>query len=287
MIWPAELIQALGRRRCVIVIGSGVSRNSVNNEGKRPASWEEFLLQCADQLNNPPYISSLIAQKDYLTACELIKNELTSDRFIDLVQMEYQRAAYEPADIHRYIYDLDASIVISPNFDTIYDTHAMTVSQGAIVIKDHISSDIANYLMGGEFRLLIKTHGSANSPQNVIFTRRDYAEARTKHNLFYEILKALVLTHTFFFIGCGVDDPDIRLLFEDVQFAHGRRPFHYMTVPEGEVDEKVLQIISDSMRIKFLKYSPGGGHAELTTSLRELVLKVDLIREEIGKNLTW
>jgi hypothetical protein len=41
--WDSELVQAIARRRCVVVLGAGVSRNSINNAGKIPDTWEEFL----------------------------------------------------------------------------------------------------------------------------------------------------------------------------------------------------------------------------------------------------
>jgi hypothetical protein len=285
--WSDELINSIARRRCVIMIGSGVSKNSINLDGKRPASWEEFLRTCSTQIQKPPHVEDLIDKKDYLTACEILKNRLTPDHFITLVQQEYQGSGYRHAAIHEHIYNLDASIVASPNFDNIYDTYASNVSAGSIVIKNHTSQDIANYLLGGDVRLIIKTHGSANDPQKLIFTRNDYAEARTKYVLFYEILKSLVLTHTFLFVGCGIDDPDIRMLFEDVQFAHGRMPFHYMTYPKGSVHKDVLQLASESMRVKFLEYSPDNYHEELTKSIESLVTKVEECREEKRKNLKW
>ncbi len=286
--WNPELIEAIARRRCVVVIGAGVSKNSQNSEGKRPATWEEFLRTCATGLNDRECIDSLLERKDYLTACEVLKNKLTADVFINKVQDEYQRAGYKAAEIHKHIYKLDVSIVASPNFDNIYDTYAGSVSDGTVVVKDHTSNDTANYLLGGDNRLILKTHGSANDPQKVIFTRQDYAEARTKYVLFYEILKSLALTHTFLFLGCGTDDPDIRMLFEDIQFAHGRMPFHYMTLPNGEVHFDVLAIASKSMRIKFLEYSPDNGHQELTDSLADLVSKVEDYRaNQLCKSMKW
>ncbi|OLQ84669.1 hypothetical protein BIY21_19930 [Vibrio ponticus] len=285
--WPPILVDVLARRRCVIVLGAGISKNSKNRHDKRPDTWEEFLRHCMQGLDNTECIEELLARHDYLTACEIIKNRLTTDVFIDKVQHEYHQAGYVPADIHKQIYLLDASIVLTPNFDQIYDTYARTESAGTILVKDHTSNDIANYLLGGDHRLILKTHGSADSPQELIFTRRDYAEARTKFVLFYEILKSLALTHTFLFLGCGTDDPDIRMLFEDIQFAHGRTPFHYMTLPSGEVHSDILTIANESMRMKFLEYSSNNGHIELTESLEELVSKVEELRATISANQSW
>ena len=189
-----------------------MSKNSINDSGDRPATWEEFLNNCAKQIDDDSCIKTLLERKDYLTACEVLKNKLTNDVLIDKIQNEYQRAGYKAAKIHEHIYNLDVSIVASPNFDNIYDTYASTVSSGTVIIKDHTSKDTANYLLGGNNRVILKTHGTASDPQNVIFTRQDYAEARIKYVLFYEILKSLALTHTFLFLGCGTDDPDSNIV---------------------------------------------------------------------------
>lgn len=285
--WDEEIIQAIGRRRSVIVIGAGISKNSQNAQGRRPANWEEFLIKAAATIDNPEPIKSLITRKDFLTACELIKKKVSRDGFIKLVQDEYQKPGYKSAKIHEHIYDLDSSIVISPNFDNIYDTYALKISDGTIIIKDHTDNDIIKYLSGGENRLLLKTHGSASTPGAIIFTRNEYAEARTKYTLFYEILKSLILTHTFILVGCGIDDPDIRMLFEDVKFAHDQMPHHYMTIPDNEVHDDILGVISESMKIKFLKYSDENGHAELTKSLEDLAAKVNEYREQKSTDQKW
>jgi len=287
IVWDDSIIDALSRRRCVIVLGAGVSRNSSNKDGKRPDTWEDFLKNCTKDLDDSDHIKSLVDQKDFLTACELIKSRMGPDKFTEKVQEEYQRSGYSHADIHKHIYSLDSSIVASPNFDNIYDTYASSESSSSVVIKDHTSNDIANYLLGGKTRLILKTHGSANNPREIIFTRNDYAEARTKYVLFYEIIKSLALTHTFLFLGCGTDDPDIRQLFEDIQFTHGFMPHHYMTLPKGEVHSEVLTVASKSMRIKFIEYSPNNGHEELTLSLADLVTEVNSHRSTLGKNQQW
>ncbi|MCW0393955.1 hypothetical protein NB696_000367 [Xanthomonas sacchari] len=285
--WPTHLVDAIARRRSVVMIGSGVSRNSINDRGERPPTWEGFLRLCSSQLHDPPDLVKLIDERDYPTACELIKRRLGVGNFVKKVQKEFQQAAFRAAEIHKHLYALDSSIVASPNFDNIYETHASSVSAGSVVIKDHTSNDIASYLHGGDTRLILKTHGSANNPDDVIFTRFDYAQARTKYTLFYAILKALALTHTFLFVGCGIDDPDIRMLFEDIRFAHGRLPDHYMTVAEGSVPDEILTVTAEMMHVSFLKYSPEDNHAALTSSLAELVGQVDDVRTQLRATEKW
>lgn len=288
--WDRDLISAIARRRSVIVIGAGVSKNSSNQNGDRPMTWEEFLRECSSRLGNPQHVNEIIDRKDYLTSCEILKSMMNledADSFSRYVETKYISPGFQPAEIHEHIYNLDSSIVISPNFDCIYDTYATGISNSTITIRDHTSDDIARYLLGGDVRLLIKSHGSASNPARVIFTRKDYAQARTKYILFYEILKSLILTHSFLFIGCGIDDPDIRTLFEDVQFTHGRMPMHYMTLPENEVHEDVMKISSHSMRIKFLQYSSIDNHVDLTNSLSTLVDLVEIERLQKAEDHKW
>lgn len=285
--WDGDLVTAIAKRRCVIVIGSGVSKNSKNKDSRRPKSWLEFLEHFCTVLHEPPVIKKLIEQRDFLTACQLIKRIMGEENFNKAVKEEFVTPGYLAADIHKHIYNLDSSVVVSPNFDVIYETYATSVSQGTITVKNHYDPDIAEYISGGSERLILKSHGSASNPNNLIFTRNDYAAARTKYQLFYEILKSLALTHKFIFFGCGIDDPDIRLLFEDIQFAHGKIPFHYMSLPDGEVDTQIMEVASESMRLRFLTYSIADGHKELTDSLAELVQLVETRREELAASRTW
>ena len=79
--WDDALIEAIGRRRSVIVIGSGISRNSKNIHGKRPETWENFLKSAAKSIGNPVSVTALINQRDYLTACDVIKKNWWVSKF--------------------------------------------------------------------------------------------------------------------------------------------------------------------------------------------------------------
>lgn len=285
--WENALVTSIARRRAVLVVGSGVSRNSVNENGDRPASWEDFLKKCSRVIYKPDYVEDLIQRRDYLLACQLIKKKIGPDKFLEMVQEEFQLKGYKPAPIHKHLYNLDCSITISPNFDNIYDDYCRYASGGTFVIKDHTSADIVSYLNKSDVRLLIRNHGSANDPDELIFTAEDYSKARTKYSLFYNVVRSLALTHTFLFIGCGVEDPDLRMLFEDIKFAYGRTPLHYMTTPLGETAPEVLDELGFFMQLRYMKYSPDEGHEELTKSLDELVALVEEKREELANTRGW
>ncbi len=285
--WDESAVDSIARRRAVLVVGSGISRNSTNDKGERPASWDGFLKQCASEHGNPAHLLEVISRRDYLLGCQLLKTIMGRDKFVERVQAEFQLKRFKPADIHKYLYDLDIAITISPNFDNIYDDYCRQASAGSYVIKTHASTDTISYLNKCDVRLLIKSHGSANDPEDLIFTSEDYSRARTKYSIFYDIIRSLALTHTFIFIGCGVDDPDLRMLFEDIKFTYGRTPLHFMTIPTGEVPPEVLKELGTVMQVKHLTYASDHGHAELTQSLACLVQLVENRRDQLSKGRNW
>jgi len=95
------------------------------------------------------------------------------------------------------------------------------------------------------------------------------------------------MTHTFLFLGCGVNDPDIKLLLEDAFFRHPLSRRHLMILPLREVHREVLKVVEDTMNLKILEYSPVNAHAELTSSLEVLAASVEMKRDELRQSGNW
>jgi SIR2-like domain len=284
--WPADLTSDVARRRCVVFLGAGISQNSQNSSGRSPKTWHAFLEGACQSISKAQHIKRLIRENDLLTACELVKKNLGTDTFNSLLIEEYLSPGYQPASIHDTIFNLDSRIVATPNFDKIYETYANHKANGSIRVKHQYDRDVAEAIRRSD-RLVLKIHGTIDTPNQMVFTRAEYAEARSTYSEFYRVLEALALTHTFLFLGCGFNDPDIRLLLEDVFFRHRNARPHVFASPSGSVHRDVVDIIQATMNVTVLEYSPSGVHAELKRSLEELVKAVDLEREGVQKSMNW
>lgn len=284
--WPKEVVSDIARRRSVVFLGSGISLNSVNAAGRRPKTWLSFLESILEDINPKAHIKKLLKDSDYLTACEVIKRKLGKEEFTRVVKEEFLIPAYKPAEIHQNIFALDSRIVATPNFDKIYETYANSEANGSIVVKQHYDADVISSIRGSE-RLILKVHGTIDSPKNLIFTRAEYAEARTRYSTFYEVLEALALTHTFVFLGCGVNDPDIKLLLEDTLFKHSSSRRHVMLLPAKALHGSVVEVIQDTMNLNIIQYSEKDSHKELLDSIVQLVQLVEAEREELKINMNW
>lgn len=287
--WPDSLIKDIALRKCVLVLGAGISMNSTNALGLRPKSWLDFLNHAVNLVPDVKYqksINQLIKSNDYLTACELIKKQLGKANFVDLLHDEFHSPGFIPSDVHRKIFNLDARIVITPNFDNIYDRFALNETAGTILIKKFHEADVAETIRLNR-RLIIKNHGTVDDPHHLIFSRKDYSKARTENKAFYTILDSLSITNTFLFLGCGTNDPDIRLLLEDYQnrFQYSREHFFVMSKKSNPLG--VNEILEETMNIKILEYDKKDNHKEFIDSLQDLVTKVELKREEIAASQNW
>lgn len=250
--WPDELVHAAACRRAVLFFGAGISMNAVGKDGKtRTPNWADFLkLACKENGSKNKSINKeivgLIDKKDYLTAAEVIKNTIGKNKFIDVLKQHFHSPDFGSAEIHDYLFQLDLRISITPNVDGIYEAAVGKRGAGAVTVKNYFDEDVADSLRRHE-RVLIKSHGSVSQPTKIIFTRSGYAEARNKHSEFYELIDALLRTHTFLFVGCGLDDPDIRGLLENYQYRHPSGQSHYFVTAKGNMSDAVKQVIQESI----------------------------------------
>ena len=267
------------------MIGSGVSRHSVNISGNVPPTWRGFLETGIKKcVGKTKHITDAIKRGQYLEACEWIKKNL-DDKWIDHLRDSFVKPKFKSAEIHKHLYLLDSRIVLTPNFDKIYDGYASSESENTIVIKKHSDSGIIESIRRGD-RLILKSHGTIDDVGDLIFTRKEYALARTKYSAFYKLLASLISTTTVLMIGVGLDDPDFQLLFEDHAAMMEPGLPHYMTFAD-KISSDAENSLRDTRNIKFLKYSAKSNHSALVSSLEKLVLKVQEARQVIAREQDW
>ncbi len=286
--WPDSLVNDIARRRCVLFLGSGISQNATNINGIHPKTWKELLL--AGITNIPrqfqPRIKKHIAANNYLMACELLRKSMGRDDFVDFLRAEYITPRFNTAEIHKKIFELDSRIIATPNFDNIYDVYVQHETAGTTSIKRYYDDDVADIIRKSD-RLILKIHGDIQTPDKLIFSKIDYARARNTYTHFYKVLEALMLTHTFIFLGTGLNDPDISLLLEDYNFRYSFTRKHYFIIPKKTLTPEEQAIYTDSMGLQFLEYDSKAGHKELLESITALVSQIEEKRKKIAESNNW
>ncbi|UYZ08215.1 SIR2 family protein [Agrobacterium salinitolerans] len=273
--WPKPLKLDLQSRRVVVVIGSGVSKNSLGKDGvTRPPLWTEFLKLGLSRVGTKgtAHIKKAIGENDLLHACEWLKAKMDDD-WEPFLRECFLTPGYIPAEIHKVIFKLDQRIYMTPNFDQIFENFVTSETNGSVTVKRFADPDVHNFLREDRMHI-IKLHGSIDHPTELVFTNHDYAKARVEHAAFYDVLDACLLSHTFLLIGCGISDPDLALLLENQRFNFPNSRPHYL-VTSSRISRDMAHSLRANRNLKCLTYSPENNHEELLSSLKLLVDLMD------------
>lgn len=287
--WPDDLVHDIAARRSVLFLGAGVSRNASNAHGVHPREWSEFLKHLATKVPEAAQqaeVMQCIDDADLLTACELARKYLSGPVFKTEMLQEFSGNGYRPAKIHEDLSLVDSRLVMTTNFDKLYENCANQLQDNTVIVKNYYDTDIADVFRRRD-RVVLKAHGTIDAPDKIIFTRSQYALARRDYGHFYQLLRGLFVTHTFVFLGASMRDPDMQLLLEDHAYRfEGARP-HYIAMPENSARAGTLRVLEETMNLKALLYDPANNHQSLADSVADLVPKVEAAREKIAATAGW
>jgi hypothetical protein len=176
---------------------------------------------------------------------------------------------FQVDEIHKLIFQLDQRLVFTTNVDEIFDNYVRQETSNNFTVKSYYDDDASVFLRNPD-QYLIKLHGCVTKPSQMIFTQTDYASARSKFSNFYDAIAAGFLAHTVLFIGCGLQDPDIRILLENNKFGFPHLSPHYLILPRKLHEDEIATNL-ESKNLKILSYSAKDDHHELIDSLKFLV----------------
>jgi hypothetical protein len=220
---------------------------------------------------------TLVDEKRYLDAAEIIVSALNEADYHDKIRQIFEVPRYAPSKIHEAILGIDPKIVITTNFDTIYDQYCRQgdAAEGYNIFKysdEHLVSQLRSPI-----RCVIKAHGCVTVPESLVLSRSDFFLAKQRAPHFYKTLDALFLTHTILFLGYSLYDPDVQLVLENVNISTPSSHRHYFVTESGE--PAALKRSKEECFNLYIHEFERGNYTELESSLADLVLRVNECRD--------
>jgi SIR2-like domain len=161
------------------------------------------------------------------------------------------------------------------------------VHGGTCVTKRYYDEGVSEFLRGTD-RYLVKVHGSLDETEKIIFTQRQYAEARIKAAAFYNAFDSALMTHTFLFLGAGTRDPDINLVLENQNFTYSRSHPHYFLAPTGSMHQDLKNSLRSNRNLEVVEYDRiNDNHFGFVQAITTLLELVEVEREALAKTLEW
>jgi hypothetical protein len=274
--WPQALVTELAERRCIVFLGAGTSMGSLAEDGvTRPPDWEHFLKGAAALVQNESdrkHALALINKYQFLDAAEIIVDRSNQADFTDYLRNTFVQPRFSPSDLHKIVLEIDPKILITTNYDEIYDhyCHSGHAESGYNIYKYYDSFAIES--IRSRIRLVIKAHGCVSDATKIVLSRSSYYRAKRDFPGFYQLLDALFLTHTLLFVGASLTDPDIQLVLENANLSVPSAHPHYALV-EKTRHESIKAAIKKTHNVELIEY-PRKKHNIALKAMEDLKDKV-------------
>ena len=283
-IFNRDLVNDVARGRVVVFVGSGVSASAKTRGGKSIRSWEAFLKHAAshvEAVSDRSLINELISGKDYLMACEILKESLASQAWADLIYEEFSQVG-EPSDLHKAIVSLDQRIILTTNFDKLLEntwpqTSGLSTHYPQVV--SNISSDIFK-IYKEDKKVIVKLHGTIDDPEGMVFAKADYVKKAFSSWVYNQFVESLLVTHTFIFIGFSMADPALSLLVENYAQKYPTARPHYI-FQGGKGEPRLAEVAKRLRKLYIINYDDTNHHAALAPLVEELARQGRERRKEI------
>ena len=268
-IFPDFLINEFARGRCVLFLGAGISATAMSDDGQHPPDWSTFIsgaIKLIDVKKIQKEARRYLKVGSNTLALQSIINASSRADYLQYVEKHFNNPKYKPSDVHTTIAELGAKIVITTNFDSIFDNYCRSIASQGFKVITYDNESLPDALRS-DASLIIKAHGTIDNPQNMIFSKADYHKAKKDYGRFYEILKAIFITNTILFLGCGMADPDLLEILEEVKITASQEKPHYLLTTSGQSETQRKDLL-DSYNVETLIY--GHRHTDLLQNLIEL-----------------
>jgi len=260
MHWPKALVTELASRRCIVFLGAGASAACQSQDGKKnPPNWTHFLDLLMFHMKSridETIINEFKSKEKFLEAAEIIKKSVPSADFSTFIRKELVTPRYLQSKVHEYVLEIDPKVVVTTNYDEIYDNYCKngSANEGYNVSRYYDRNIVEN--LRSPVRLIVKAHGCVSDPSQIVLTKSEYFKARQSFSSFYKILDALFLTHTILFLGYSLTDPDIQLVLENVNISVESAHPHYF-VTGNNTNAAIKEAMKRAYNIEFIEFAAG------------------------------
>ena len=227
--------------KLVVFVGAGVSKNVPSIP-----DWNELVKKMADAINYNKYAYNKTSKTKCIDDCSL-KDKYSSDELLKIPQFLYNKDPNEyyrvlrtsighkpinDAPFSNIIFQINPAHIITTNYDRLLESNNhINRSLYDVIIddKEMLASNKAKYIL--------KMHGDIKHPETIILKEQDYLDYSHKHVLMEMFIKSLLTNHTFLFIGYSLNDYNIKLIFNWINYM---RSMNNKTIENRKIGYIVL-----------------------------------------------
>lgn len=197
-----KIKEASENNKLVIFVGAGVSANSGT------PTWNELIREFAKDLgefnvDNSPDL--------YLKIPQYYFNERGEKEYFEKLNEVFLKKKYKSNPIHKEIFKLKPTHIITTNYDTLLEEAAIEEGQFFHTVKHDLDLPYDTFNKN-----IIKMHGDFEN-RNIVLKEDDYLNYSSNFTLIESYIKSLIATNTVLFIGYSINDTNFNLIFQWVK----------------------------------------------------------------------
>jgi O-acetyl-ADP-ribose deacetylase (regulator of RNase III) len=214
-----ELEAALRAGECVLFVGAGLS------SGAGLPDWNGLVRRLSEELGLRPG-----PRLDYLDLAQWYRERFGPPALAEVIRQTFGGAPL-PTLGHYLLMSLPVRHVITTNYDGLLERALAALKRHPVKVVRQ--EDVARTGQAGVY--VVKLHGDASRPEEVVVSRDDYDEFFQRRPAMALLLEGLLLNQTFFFVGYGLRDPNFRQVYHRIarMLREARRPAFATTFEAG------------------------------------------------------
>ncbi|MPM18502.1 hypothetical protein SDC9_64914 [bioreactor metagenome] len=238
---PSKLISAIEQDKLVIFAGSGLStRFNLPN-------WKKLVIDVINEIDASPY-------QNYIPLLEMEDGGMSPIEVLNKLKKEHQiirsyiknKFNIEEGDfsLHKNILEL-TKFIVTTNYDNAFEI----ASENKIIPAMYTSEFNISEVEKNSEPYILKIHGSFSEPDRCILFSEDYENFyHESDKAAVEKLKSIFINKTILFLGFSFNDPEINLIFGQLDKFFRNFNKHYILATESDKfdDYKFLDVISIS-----------------------------------------
>jgi len=274
---PTELTESYISGKCGFFVGAGLSY------GAGFPDWRGLLNGLIDRAEADNSLMSDKAAECRKLAEDPNKYLMLAGEMKDILGVEFKafieetfaNDSIEPREVHDLLVRLKKNnFIITANYDLLIEKAFANNKVYATAYKYYEAHAIQRQLFRREF-FLLKAHGDAmTAAEHIVLTDKDYRRLLYQQPGYQSALQSIFTMYSVIFIGCSLEDPELRLLLNYINaaFPEGGIP-HYalMTTEATSATERGRWKKDYNMRI--IPISPENDYEDIDTFLKILYEK--------------
>jgi len=284
---PAELVEAVRTKRCILFVGSGLSAQVRRSNGVSLPTWAQFLVELLDWAiarqirfwGDPEDIRSMINNGDLLAAAQELQERVGTSALGEFLAYVFRDRQVVPGVPQRILPNIPFRAILTTNYDSLIEG-AYSMETGGRIPPVLTQEDLLfspSPLRGSEF-FIFTIHGHLDRPNSIVLGSRDYQDLLFRTPGYRQFL------HTVLFVGFGGADPNLDNVLDRLASIYSRTlDRHFILLPAGRLNATAKRRLALDRRLEVIEYFVDQGHSQIISFLREIVDQVSRGTTDVGR----